>query len=133
MGTRIENKGLSSSFKSSCKDENHTPVESHLTNKTALPLTEQTVNDALTSFTEQTGISVVLVVEDIDDVFERKIPPQDIFTLVLAGVILIVAIVLIVRAFKKKKENGGNGKDGNDRYNRDENSGNYNRYGGNYH
>ena len=142
MENQITAKNLPSSFKTSCKDKNHAPLDinripiaSHMTNKTDLPLTEQTVNDALTSFTEATGISVVLVVDDIDDVFERTIPPQDIFTLIVAGVILIVAIVLIVRAFKKRKENGSNsnGNNDRDRYNRDENSGNYNRFGGSYH
>ncbi len=137
MERQITAKNLPSSFKASCKDVDHTQVDSHMVNKTALPLTEQTVNDALASFTEETGISVVLVVDDIDDVFDRKIPASDIFTLILATVILVVAIVLIVRAFKKK--NGGDGNDPNkgnnnrDRYNRNENNGNYNRYGGTYH
>ncbi len=138
MERQITAKNLPSSFKASCKDADHTQVDSRMINKTALPLTEQTVNDALISFTEETGISVVLVVDDIDDVFERTIPASDIFTLILAGAILIVAIVLIVRAFKKKKSGGGGNnqggyQNGNDRYNRNENSGNYNRYGGSYH
>lgn len=138
MQAKIEAKKLPSSFKSSCRDVEHVQVESHLTNKTELPLTEDTVNDALAAFTESTGISVVLVVDDIDDVFDRTIPPEDIFTLILAGVLLIVAIVLLVRGFKKRKNGGnggGNGGNGGqyDRYNRNENSGNYNRYGGTYH
>ena len=136
MQDKIVAKGLDSSFKSSCKDTQHVQVESHLTNKTDLPLTEATVNDALAAFTEATGISVVLVVDDIDDVFDRTIPASDIFTLVIAGGIIVVAIVLIVRAFKKKNGGGdpsGNGGDNDkDRYNRDANSGNYNRYGGTY-
>ncbi len=137
MEDQITAKNLPSSYKSSCDHENHTQVASHLTNKTELPLTEQTVNDALTSFTEATGISVVLVVDDIDDVFERKIPASDIFTLIIATGIIVVAIVIIVRTLKKKKSGGDGGNNGgnanNDRYNRNENSGNYNRYGGTYH
>lgn len=50
-------------------DEEHIQVESHLTNKTTIKLTEQTVNNALKSFTDSTGIPIVVVVEDIDDVF----------------------------------------------------------------
>lgn len=50
-------------------DENHIQTQSHLTNKTTLKLTEQTVNDALNSFTESTGIPIVVVVDDISDVF----------------------------------------------------------------
>ena len=135
MSTRIGNQNLPS-FKSTCRDQNHAQVASHMTNYTSIPLTEQTVNDALVAFTEETGISVVLVVEDIDDVFDRTIPPEDIFTLILAAGILVVAIVLIVRTAKKNKKNGDDndpGKYGNDRYNRNENRGNYNRYGGSYH
>ena len=50
-------------------DEEHIQVESHLTNKTSLELTEKTVNDALQSFTDSTGIPIVVVVDDISDVF----------------------------------------------------------------
>lgn len=144
MKTQITAKGLDSSFKSSCRDETHAQVTSHMTNKTDLPLTEQTVNDACLAFTEATGISVVVVVDDIEDVFPRTIPIADIFTLILATAILVVAIVLIVRAFKKKKSGGngpnnngqnGNGQNygyqGNGGYNGGYN-GSYNGYGGPY-
>lgn len=50
-------------------DEEHIQVESHLTNKTTLELTEDTVNTALQSFTQATGIPIVVVVDDISDVF----------------------------------------------------------------
>lgn len=66
MAQEITELGLESSFK--C-DENHNQVESHLTNKTDIEMTEGTVNAALEDFTEETGISVVIVVEDAEDVF----------------------------------------------------------------
>lgn len=136
MENQIMAKNLASSFKASCKDANHVQVAPHMVNKTALPLTEQTVNDALASFTEQTGISVVLVVDDIDDVFERKIPASDIFTLILATALLVVAIVLIVRAFKKKKSggngNGNNNNQGGYQNGNYQNGNYYNGYGGTY-
>lgn len=66
MEQKITALGLTSSFK--C-EENHAQVESHLTNKTNIDMTEQTVNDALENFTETTGIPIVIVVEDVDDVF----------------------------------------------------------------
>lgn len=50
-------------------EEKHIQVESHLTNKTALELTEDTVNISLQSFTETTGIPIVVVVDDISEVF----------------------------------------------------------------
>ena len=141
MQEQIEAKDLPSSFKSTCRDTQHVQVESHMINNTDLPLTDETVNDALASFTEATGISVVLVVEDIDDVFDRNIPISDIITLIFAGVILIIAIVLIVRAFKNKKKNGGNNGDNNGQngYNGNQNNYQYNQnrnqnnhYGGSY-
>ena len=66
MTQEIVAKGLNTSF--GC-EENHVQVESHLTNKTDIPMTEDTVNEALKKFTETTGIPAVIVVEDIEDVF----------------------------------------------------------------
>ncbi len=66
MEQNISELNTESSF--SC-EEDHIQVESHLTNKTSLELTEQTVNDALKSFTDSTGIPLVVVVDDISDVF----------------------------------------------------------------
>ena len=66
MTQEIAAKGLNTSFE--C-EENHVQVESHLTNKTEIPMTEETVNEALKKFTEMTGIPAVIVVEDIEDVF----------------------------------------------------------------
>ena len=66
MEQNISELGPNSSF--TC-EEDHIQIESHLTNKTQLKLTEQTVNDALKSFTESTGIPIVVVVDDISDVF----------------------------------------------------------------
>ena len=61
--------GLDSSF--TC-EENHAQVTSHLSNHTGLDLTESTVNEALAAFTDATGIPIVIVVEDIDDVFSTR-------------------------------------------------------------
>lgn len=66
MTQEIVAKELNTSF--SC-DEDHVQVESHLTNKTEIPMTEETVNEALKEFTETTGIPAVIVVEDMEDVF----------------------------------------------------------------
>ena len=66
MTQEIVAKGLNTSF--GC-EENHVQVESHLTNKTDISMTEDTVNEALKKFTETTGIPAVIVVEDMEDVF----------------------------------------------------------------
>lgn len=105
MEERIVSKELDSSFK--CNEE-HVQVASKVVNKTALPLTEATINDALAQFTENTGIPLVIVIEDSQDVFGKQIAASSILTLLFAGVLLVVAIVLIVKTVKKSK-NGNNG------------------------
>ena len=66
MEAEIVSKNLESSF--NCNDENGGFV-SHLTNNTFIEMTEDTVNTALQHFTDSTGIPIVVVVEDIDEVF----------------------------------------------------------------
>lgn len=66
MENQIVSKGFVSSY--SCS-EKHIQVESHLTNYSKIELTEDTVNTALQSFTDSTGIPIVIVVDDIANVF----------------------------------------------------------------
>lgn len=109
MESHIVSKGLTSSF--TC-EENHAQVESHLTNKTTLDLTKETVNAALTSFTDATGIPIVVVVEDMDTVFAQQTSSGNVLKtvlLIVAAVVLVVlAIVLIVRAARKGKNYSAN-------------------------
>lgn len=100
MADKIENLGLSSSFK---KEYSHAKSpESHLVNYTDLSLTEDTVNDALASFTEATDIPVVVVVGDMEDVFGKSLPTGDIVILLILAILAIVAIVSIVRVVKNR-------------------------------
>lgn len=88
-------------------------------NYTELSLTEATVNDALVSFSEETDIPVVIVVEDMEDVFGKSLPTGDIVILVVLSVLGIVAIVSIVRVIKdRSKFKQGNPED-DDRNDRD--------------
>lgn len=50
-------------------NESAASVQSHLVNDSMLPMTEDTVNSALRSFTDATGIPVIVVVEDAASVF----------------------------------------------------------------
>ena len=86
-------------------------------NKTSLPISEKTMNVALASFYETTGISMSLVVVDIADVFEKGLDFSTIIMLVFGVILLIVAIVLIVRAIKSKKDGGNGGNGGGANYN----------------
>ena len=77
--------------------------ESHLVNYTDLALTEATVNDSLSAFTETTGIPAVIVVEDMETVFGKNLPMDSIIILIVLAAIAIVAIVAIVRTVKNRK------------------------------
>ena len=122
MGTMqgsVEALGLTSSFK---KEYSHAKSPaSHLVNYTDLSLTEDTVNDALVSFTEATDIPVVIVVEDMETVFGKSLPVGDIMILLVLAALAIVAIVAIVRVVKNRsKFKQGNPEDDN-REDRDNN------------
>ena len=103
--------GLDNSY--TCMEENR-QIESYLINYSHLEMTEATVNEALAAFTEATGIPVVIVVEDMDEVFaqqkeELKIPSFELpksrgIILAIMGVVLISALVIGVRAIRKKNE-----------------------------
>ena len=120
MTDRADALGLDSSYICSNQDRDY---KSHLTNRTDIDLTESTVNAALEHFTNTTGIPVVVVVEDIEDVFPKTISFADIVTVIFALGMIVVAIVIIVKAVKankKKTEDDGSYKGNND------NNGNYN-------
>ncbi len=119
MSEKIENLGLVSSFKKEYSHESS--PESHLVNYTDLALTEETVNDALVSFTETTGIPAVIVVEDMEEVFGKTLPMGDVVILVVLAVLAVVAIVSIVRTVKNRsKFKQGNPEDDDKRDDRDE-------------
>lgn len=109
MAGEIQGLGLTSSFK--C-EEDHASVTPHLTNKSELSMTEATVNDALTDFAEATGISMVIVVEEAEDVFGRSVSSGDMFFVLVAVVILVIAVCLIVRAVKNSRNAGQGGQNG---------------------
>ena len=112
MTRKIGNLNLESSFYDKYSHENS--PESHLVNNTELSITEKTVNDSLVAFTEATEIPVVIVVEDMEDVFGKTMPAEDIFILLLLSVLAVVAIVGIVRVVKdRSKFKQGNPEDDN--------------------
>lgn len=76
-------------------------------NYTDLDLSEETVNEALSEFKEETGIPMVIVVESLEEVFPKKGSFGSIFS---AGPAVIVLIVVVAAAAvwigkkSKKKE-----------------------------
>lgn len=126
MQNEITGLGQESHFK--CQEQ-HVQVESSLKNYTGLNMTAETVENSLKSFTEKTGISISIVVEDAEEVFGKTMPGRYIVTLLICLVFIGVAIFLIVRGVKNRK-NGGNGGSGyNNGYNNGGNSAFHNMYG----
>ena len=82
-------------------------------NGTPLPISSVTIDRALKSFYETTGISLSLVVADIDEVFEKGLSGDTYIMLVVGIGLVALAVFLIVRAVKEKK-NGGNPPSGGD-------------------
>ena len=125
MEKAVVNKRLASSF--TCH-EMRTEYESHITNKTDLYIDTSVVNNALQSFTEETDIPVVIVVEEAEDVFGKYMPAQTIITIVIIVILIGLAIFLIIRG-KRNKKNNQNNQNGQNNYN----NGNYNNgYNSNY-
>ena len=117
MTRKIGNLNLESSFYDKYSHENS--PESHLVNNTELSITEKTVNDSLVAFTEATDIPVVIVVEDMEDVFGKNIPTEDLVIMGVLAILGVVAIVTIVRVIKdRNKFKQGNPED-DDRNDRD--------------
>ena len=111
MKNEIKGLGLSSSFIS---DSGNVPrPESKLDNKTELILTEKTVNDALQSFTAETGIPIVITVDTMENVFGRSILSSDILFLFLSIGIFALAIFLIVRNVRDSKRAKSSSKSSN--------------------
>ena len=118
MQKHVASLGLPGSFQ--C-DENRSRSRSYLINDSTLDLTEDTVNTALQSFTDATGIPMVIVVEDMADVFGRSQSISDFeghtdnidaprqseisaFSVVIAICLAALAVWLIVRAIRKRRD-----------------------------
>lgn len=88
-------------------------------NYTELPVTAQTVTEAIDDFTTRTGINIAVVIEDSEDVFETSYS-QMIMGFVIAGLLITISVVLIVKGIRQRKRNGRGGGDdsyrGNDDY-----------------
>lgn len=104
---QVQGMNLESCF--SCQ-ENTAQTSPGLRNYSALSLTEATVNDAIAEFTQVTGIPTAIVVEDIEEVFEKVLPTESILVLAVLGIGAIVAIVVIVR--KVRRRNAQQNQDG---------------------
>lgn len=115
MTNEVVNLRLESSF-----DKNYgSPdgYESHITNHSSLEINDETVNRALTDFTKETDIPIVIVVEDMGEVFDKNIASGDLITVIMAVIIGGIAIYLIVIAVKGKNNPPRDGESEEDRRN----------------
>ena len=109
-----------------CKNE-YSTFESYMVNKTDLAVTPGTVNPALISFTEQTGIPVVVVIEDAEEILPQNF---DYFSVMVAAIFIVIAVILIVKAVKSRKSS--NDDDGSYKGSQSQNNGyNNNNYNNN--
>lgn len=84
-----------------CSGE-HAAPRAELINESDLSLSASTVEDALKGFTEQTGISFVVLVANSADVFGVAMPRNSVATKILLVVLIVVVVFLIVKLVRKK-------------------------------
>lgn len=95
MATKILNLKLDSHFE---KESDHSRLtESQLVNYTSLSISRETVNSALSDFTDSTDIPVVVVVDSAETVFGKVAPVSDIIFLVILLAVAGVCIFVITR------------------------------------
>ncbi len=61
------------------------------------------VNDALVEFTQATGLSIVIVVEDVEEVQRESIAAFDIVMVLAVAVVVVIDVALLVVRIKNKK------------------------------
>ena len=94
-----------------CSETTHADGKSYLRNDSGLTVNAEMVNAALADFTAQTGIEMVIVVDEAAEVFGYETPIPGIIALVFLLALVGISIYFIVRNAKAKK-NGGNGQNG---------------------
>lgn len=99
MTDQVKELGLDSSFYCS---ESHPQQVARMVNYSDVDLTQSTVDDALEAFADATGISIVIVVDDMEDVFTKTVTSGNIAATSLVIVLVVLAVVLIVLAVKRK-------------------------------
>ena len=80
-----------------------------LYNYSELSLNSNTVDTALKQFYEETGICMSIVVDDMGDVFEKRLSTSAILLICVAIAAVVVVIVVIVKKSSKKKKDEDDG------------------------
>lgn len=99
MAGHVQGLGTASPFK--CTESHPAPTDP-FRNYTALPLTPATVKDAITDFTDRTGINIAVVVEEAEDIFETDYTAM-IMGIIMAVLLIGLAVFLIVKGIKANR------------------------------
>ena len=99
MTKEVERLELPSSFRGASDQSDLAP--SALVNYSLVSVSSTTVEQALEKFTESTGIPAVIVVDQMENVFETSMG-ESVLTLLVLGGFAVVAIVLLVKAIRSK-------------------------------
>ena len=102
MTVAVKSKGLESSFYDA---ESHESVPaSHVVNRSNIAVNEKTINRSLEEFTNETGIPAIIVIDSMEEVFGKGFSAEDIFSIILAVALIVVAVVITVKVFKARKK-----------------------------
>ena len=104
MTDKIVNLNLKSNF----IENNGSPgnYSSHVTNHSNMNVNEETINRALETFTEETSIPIVIVIDEYENVFTRTVQSADVMTILFAIAMVGVAAYLIIKSVKNNDNNG---------------------------
>ena len=108
MAIAVDNENIDNPF--SCKEEEHNVAESKLINYGTYDLNENTVNTALQKFTATTGITMSIVVDDMDLVFGVDYSSM-IMSIIIVLILVALSIFFIVKgvqARRRKKADAAN-------------------------
>ena len=118
MTNEVTALGLESSFRDGSSGADAS--KSHVTNHTDLSVTAETVDRSLENFTEQTGIPVVIVVDDMETVFGKTVPLGDVFVVFATVGVVALAVFCIVRSVRRRKAAQEQQDESRNRYRHDE-------------
>lgn len=91
-----------------CK-ENHSQYQSRFENRTSIELDAEQLNQATKSFTDKTGIPILLIVDEINNVYEIVHSAEaiiaPIFIIIMVSVFVGSGIFMLVKSLKNMKKN----------------------------
>lgn len=106
MESSIVKKNLDTPFRDETAEN---PNESKLYNNSKLSLDAKTVNRTLEQFYEKTGIRMSIVVDDMDNVFEKRLSTEAIILIGIAVIVVIIVVALIINKVRKNKAKDDDG------------------------